>query len=161
MNAGSAFDGSASDSTTFDVADPAFAARVRAIFEGQALMRTLGATLLRIAPGSVEIGFDFNAAFTQQNGFLHAGVTATLVDTACGLAASTLMPADADVLSVEFKVNLLRPAAGARFVASGRVIKPGRTLMVTHGDLWAWPLTTSIDSDRVHVATMQATMIRR
>lgn len=156
MNAGGAFDGSA-----FTVPDPAFAERVHAIFEAQALMRTLGATLLRVAPGDVEIGFDFNADFTQQNGFLHAGVTATLVDTACGMAATTLMPAGADVLSVEFKVNLLRPAAGARFVASGRVIKPGQTLMVTHGDLWAFPQATSTDSDRVHVATMQATMIRR
>jgi len=156
MNAGGAFDGSA-----FAVPDPAFAERVHAIFEAQALMRTLGATLLRVAPGGVEIGFDFNADFTQQNGFLHAGVTATLVDTACGMAATTLMPAGADVLSVEFKVNLLRPAAGARFVASGRVIKPGQTLMVTHGDLWAFPQATSTDSDRVHVATMQATMIRR
>lgn len=80
---------------------------------------------------------------------------------ACGLAATTLMPAGADVLSVEFKVNLLRPAAGVRFIASGRVIKPGNTLMVTQGDLWALPLATSTDSDRVHVATMQATMIRR
>ncbi len=151
-----AFDGSA-----FDVPDRAFAARVRDIFEAQALMRTLGATLLRVAPGDVDIGFAFNADFTQQNGFLHAGATATLVDTACGMAATTLMPAGADVLSVEFKVNLLRPAAGARFIASGRVIKPGRTLMVTHGDLWAFPLATSTDRDRVHVATMQATMIRR
>lgn len=156
MNAGGAFDGSA-----FAVPDPAFAERVHAIFEAQALMRTLGATLLRVAPGGVGIGFDFNADFTQQNGFLHAGVTATLVDTACGMAATTLMPAGADVLSVEFKVNMLRPAAGARFVASGRVIKPGQTLMVTHGDLWAFPQATSTDSDRVHVATMQATMIRR
>ncbi|MES2669518.1 MAG: PaaI family thioesterase [Pseudomonadota bacterium] len=156
MSAGSAFDGGA-----FKAPDPAFAERVRGIFDAQALMRTLGATLLRVAPGDVEIGFDFNADFTQQNGFLHAGVTATLVDTACGMAATTLMPAGADVLSVEFKVNLLRPADGARFVASGRVIKPGYTLMVTHGDLWAFPLATSTDSDRVHVATMQATMIRR
>lgn len=153
--------GTASDGTAFNAPDPAFAGRVRAIFEGQALMRTLGATLVRIAPGIVEIGFDFNMDFTQQNGFLHAGVTASLVDTACGLAATTLMPAGADVLSVEFKVNLLRPAAGARFIASGRVIKPGFTLMVTQGDLWALPLATSNDNDRVHVATMQATMIRR
>jgi len=161
MNAGTASDGAAFNGAAFNVLDPAFDARVRAIFEGQALMRTLGATLLRVAPGDVEIGFDFNADFTQQNGFLHAGVTASLVDTACGLAATTLMPPGADVLSVEFKVNLLRPAAGARFTASGRVIKPGRTLMVTQGDLWAWPQATSDDSDRVHVATMQATMIRR
>ncbi len=156
MNAGGAFDGSA-----FNVPDPTFLARVRAIFEAQPLMRTLGATLLRVTPGDVEIGFDFNADFTQQNGFLHAGVTATLVDTACGMAATTLMPAGADVLSVEFKVNLLRPAEGVRFIASGRVIKPGHTLMVTHGDLWAFPQATSTDTDRVHVATMQATMIRR
>ena len=161
MTTGTAFDGAAFNGATFDVPDPAFAARVRDIFEAQALMRTLGATLLRVAPGDVEIGFDFNADFTQQNGFLHAGVTAALVDNACGMAATTLMPAGADVLSVEFKVNLLRPAAGARFIASGRVIKPGHTLIVTQGDLWALPLMTSNDNDRVHVATMQATMIRR
>ncbi len=161
MNPGSVVDGTALEGGAFDVPDPAFAARVRDIFEKQALMRTLGATLLRVAPGQVGIGFNFNADFTQQNGFLHAGITAALVDTACGMAATTLMPAGADVLSVEFKVNLLRPAAGVRFIASGHVIKPGRTLMVTNGDLWAFPLATSNDGDRVHVATMQATMIRR
>ena len=145
----------------FRVPDPAFAARVHGIFDAQALMRTLGADLLRLAPGEVDIAFDYRTEFTQQNGFLHAGIITTLIDTACGLAASTLMPPDADVLSVEFKVNLLRPAMGERFVAEGRVVKPGQTLMVTQGDLWAWPSSASADGERIHVAMMQATMIRR
>jgi len=144
----------------FQISDPAYAARVRGCFDGQALMRTLGARLSRLEPGEVDIAFGFNDAFSQQNGFLHAGIVTALVDTACGLAAYTLMPADAEVLSVEFKVNLLRPAVGECFLACGRVIKPGSTLVVTQGELLAWPQADS-DGDGQPVAIMQATMIRR
>jgi uncharacterized protein (TIGR00369 family) len=144
----------------FHVPDPEYATRVRSCFDRQALMRTLGARLSRIEPGEVDIAFAFNDAFTQQNGFLHAGIATALVDTACGLAAYTLMPADADVLSVEFKVNLLRPAVGERFLACGRVIKPGNTLIVTQGELRAWPQADT-DIDGQAIAIMQATMIRR
>lgn len=143
----------------FQIADPDYAVRVRACFDGQALMRTLGARLSRLEPGEVDIAFAFDGAFTQQNGFLHAGIATALVDTACGLAAYTLMPADADVLSVEFKVNLLRPAVGERFLACGRVIKPGSTLVVTQGELRTWPRTDT-DGDGQPIAIMQATMIR-
>jgi uncharacterized protein (TIGR00369 family) len=144
----------------FQVRDPDYAARVRGCLEAQALMRTLGASLVRLAPGAVEIAFAYRADLTQQNGFVHAGIVTALIDTACGLAAYTLMPADADVLSVEFKVNLLRPAAGDRFLATGRVVKPGQTLMVTQGDLWALPDDKNA-TKRSHIAMMQATMIRR
>ena len=139
------------------VQDPDYVARVRGCFDGQTLMRTIGARLTRLEPGAVDIAFAYRADLAQQNGFIHAGIVTALIDTACGLAAYTLMPADADVLSVEFKVNLLRPAAGERFLACGLVIKPGLTLMVTRGDLWA----LAPESSRIHVATMQATMIRR
>ena len=144
----------------FQISDPAYAARVRGCFDDQALMRTLGARLSRLEPGEADIAFAFDDALTQQNGFLHAGIATALVDTACGLAAYTLMPADADVLSVEFKVNLLRPAVGERFLACGRVIKPGSTLVVTQGELLAWPRADT-DGDGQPVAIMQATMIRR
>jgi uncharacterized protein (TIGR00369 family) len=146
--------------TPIRVPDPAYAARVRACFEAQALMSTLSARLSRLEPGEVDIAFAFDQAFTQQNGFVHAGIVTALVDTACGLAAYTLMPADADVLSVEFKINLLRPAVGERFLACGRVIKPGSTLVVTQGELRAWPQAEA-DGEGQQVAIMQATMIRR
>lgn len=141
--------------------DPAFASRVRGCFHAQALMRTLDAHLARIAPGEVDIAFAHRIDLTQQNGFIHAGIVTALVDTACGLAALTLMPANADVLSVEFKVNLLRPAAGAHFLACGRVIKPGQTLMVTQGELWSMAQPDAPPSARAQAAMMQATMIRR
>ena len=148
----------------FQALDPDYANRVRGCFEGQALMATLGASLSRLEPGFVDLAFGYRPEFTQQNGFIHAGVVTALVDTACGLAAHTLMPAGADVLSVEFKLNLLRPAAGARFLARGRVIKPGNTLLITQGELHAW--ASSVAADDGHdegqlVAIMQATMIRR
>lgn len=144
---------------SFQASDPDYAARVRGCFEGQALMTTLGAALTRLEPGAVDIGIDYRTDLTQQNGFLHAGIVTALVDTACGLAAYTLMPAGADVLSVEFKVNLLRPAAAARFLARGRVIKPGSTLVVTQGELLGWSDAAMTDTGR-QVAIMQATMIR-
>jgi uncharacterized protein (TIGR00369 family) len=135
-------------------ADPAFESRVRASFGRQRFMATLGATLDRVAPGEIEIRLPFRDDLTQQHGFLHAGATTTIVDTACGYAALTLMPADAAVLSVEFKVNLLAPAQGDAFVARARVLKPGRTLFVTTGDVVA----IQAGSERL-VATMLATVM--
>jgi uncharacterized protein (TIGR00369 family) len=117
--------------------DPAFAERVRRSFARQRLMTTLGATLARVAPGEVEIALPFREELTQQHGFLHAGAVTSAVDSACGYAALTLMPAGAAVLSVEFKVNLLAPAEGERFLARGRVVRAGRTLTVCTGEVVA------------------------
>jgi uncharacterized protein (TIGR00369 family) len=145
----------------FQAQDPAYEVRVRGCFEAQALMRTLAAVLTRVEPGTVEIAFEHRQEMTQQNGFLHAGIVTALIDSACGFAALSLMPADADVLSVEFKVNLLRPASSKHFLACGRVIKAGQTLTIAQGDLWALPHADAEADARSHVAMMQATMIRR
>lgn len=121
----------------FQPRDPEFEPRVRASFARQAAMRTLGATLERVAPGEVDLALPFRADLTQQHGFLHAGVVAAVVDSACGYAALSLMEPGAAVLSVEFKVQLLAPARGARFLALGRVVRAGRTLTVVTGELRA------------------------
>ena len=139
---------------TFQPADPAYDSRVRASFERQAMMKTLGAVLERVAPGAVDIGLPFRADLTQQHGFLHAGVTTTIADSACGYAAFSLMPPAAAVLTVEFKVNLMAPAAGETFVARGRVVKAGRTLTTCSADVFA------VDGrDEKHVLTMLATVM--
>lgn len=138
----------------FSPRDPAYEARVRESFRRQGFMATLGAELTRVEPGLVAIEFGHGAAFTQQHGYLHAGVVTAVVDSACGYAAYTLMPADAEVLAVEFKVNLLAPARGTRFVARGRVVRPGRTLTVCRGEV----VDISGD-DELAIAAMQSTMI--
>jgi uncharacterized protein (TIGR00369 family) len=138
----------------FEPADPGFASRVRASFDRQRLPATLGARLERVAPGEVEIRLPFRDDLTQQHGFVHAGALTTIVDTACGYAALTLMPADAAVLTVEFKVNLVAPAKGEAFVARARVLKAGRTLTVVTGDV----LALEGGAERL-VATMLATMM--
>jgi uncharacterized protein (TIGR00369 family) len=138
----------------FEPRDADFERRVRESFARQRAMVTFGARLLRVAPGEVEIGFDFDEAFTQQHGYLHAGVVTALVDTACGYAALSLTEPGAEVLSVEFKLNLLSPAAGERFVARARVVRAGRNLTVCAGDLYALKGV----GEKV-VATMLATMM--
>ncbi len=144
---------------TFAASDPEFAARVRKSFDAQALMRLLGASLERVEPGEVDIALRHRPDLTQQHGYLHAGVLTAIADSACGYAAYTLMPADSEVLSVEFKLNLLRPADGERFVARGRVLRAGRTLTVAAADVLAAPGTGS--SEGTVVATMLATLIRQ
>jgi uncharacterized protein (TIGR00369 family) len=134
--------------------DPNFETRIRRDFASQQFLKTIGATLSGIKPGEVEILAPFDLRWTQQNGFLHAGVVTALVDTACGYAAYSLMPADSRVMSVEFKINNLSPAAGERFAARGRVIKYGKTLTVCEGNLHAFQ-----GEEKRHVALMQATMI--
>jgi uncharacterized protein (TIGR00369 family) len=129
--------------------DPDFAARVRASFATQRFMSTLGARLDRVELGEVSIALTFREDLTQQNGFLHAGVGAAVVDSACGYAALTVMEPGRNVLSVEFKVNMLAPAKGATFVATGRVARSGRTLVVVSGELHA---------DGTLVMLMQGTM---
>jgi len=117
--------------------DPDFEQRVRASYARQAAMATLGATLSQVAPGQVVIELPFRPDLTQQHGFLHAGVVTTAMDSACGYAAMSLMERGAAVLSVEFKVNLLAPARGVRFRASGRVVRAGRNLTVVTGEFRA------------------------
>ncbi len=136
--------------------DPEFESRVRESFARQRVMQLIGASLSRIEPGVVDISLPFREDLTQQNGFIHAGIITTIADSACGYAAYTLMPAGASVLSVEFKVNLLRPAAGEMLIAQAQVIKPGNTLTVTRADVYARAgVNTTL------IATMLATMIRR
>jgi len=136
------------------VRDPDFERRVRDSFARQQFMATLGAVLELVRPGEVLIALPFSAALTQQHGFLHAGVVTSVIDSACGYAALSLMEPGTGVMSVEFKVNLLAPAAGNRFVATGRVVKAGRTLSVCHGKLRA----VQVDGE-VLVAVLQGTMM--
>ena len=135
-------------------ADPEIAARVQASFDRQAFMATLGARLASIAPGHVVIEWPFASHLTQQHGFLHAGVVASIADSACGYAALSLMPRGVAVLSVEFKVNLMKPAAGERFRAVGRVIRAGRTLSVCAAEVEAWQ-----GDQQTIIAVMQGTMM--
>jgi uncharacterized protein (TIGR00369 family) len=139
---------------SFKPADPEYGARVRASFARQAMMTTLGATLERVAPGEVDIRLPFRSDLTQQHGFLHAGAMTTVVDSACGYAALTLMPAGAAVLTVEFKVNLMAPGKGESIVARGRVLRAGRTLTTCVGDVFAIE-----GGEEKLVLTMLATMM--
>jgi uncharacterized protein (TIGR00369 family) len=134
--------------------DPDFEPRVRASFAKQQLMTTIGATLERVEPGRVDIRMPFRDDLTQQHGFLHAGAIATIADSACGYAALSLMPSQADVLSIEFKVNMLSPATGDAIVARGEVIRAGRSIMVCRADVYS--ITASQEK---LVAAMQGTMM--
>lgn len=118
--------------------DPDFERRVRASFGRQLVMATLGVTLERVMAGEVLLSLPFRADLTQQHGFLHAGIVTAVVDSACGYAALSLMEPGSAVLSVEFKVNLLAPARGAFFEATGRVVRAGRTVTVVSGELRAF-----------------------
>jgi uncharacterized protein (TIGR00369 family) len=117
--------------------DPAFQARIQASFDKQGLMRTLGASVLRIAPGAVDIALPASPSVSQQHGFVHAGAVAAIADTAAGYAALSLMAPGAGVLTTEFKINLVAPAAGERIVARGRVIKAGRTLTLAQTEVFS------------------------
>ena len=134
--------------------DLEFESRIRTSFGRQKMIESLNGRIAYIGPGELHIEAPFDERFTQQDGFLHAGIITTLMDSACGYAAYSLMPADSRVLSVEFKVNFLNPARGERFRAEGRVAKSGRTISVCEGKLFA--LQNGRDS---LVAMMQATMI--
>jgi len=139
---------------TFTPADAEFEQRVRDSFARQRVMTTIGASLLTVAPGEVVIELPFRTDLTQQHGFLHAAIITAIVDSACGYAAYSLMPSDAAVLTAEYKVNFLAPAAGRRFLAYGRVMKPGRTLTVTTGEVVA-----ETEAGLKPVAAMLATMM--
>lgn len=135
-------------------ADLGFEERIRASFARQPMMRTLGAALAAVRRGEVEVELPFHEALTQQHGFLHAAAVTAIVDNACGYAALTLMEPEVEVLSVEFKVNLLAPALGERFLAVGRVLRSGKTLSVCAGEVYAVQGTS-----RKLICAMQATMI--
>jgi len=138
----------------FEPKDPDYAQRVRASFARQGAMKTIGATLVSVEPGRVVIELPWAQELTQQHGFLHAGMVAAAMDTACGYAGFSLMPADAAVLTIEYKINLLAPAQGQRFRMEADVVKPGRTISVVEGIAYA------IDEGREKViATMNATLM--
>jgi uncharacterized protein (TIGR00369 family) len=141
-------------SLPFQPRDPEYAARVRASFGRQAAMTTIGATLATVEPGRVTIELPWAQPLTQQHGFLHAGMVATALDSACGYAGFSLMPAEAAVLTIEYKINLLAPAKGERFRMEGLVIKPGRTVTVAEGKAFA------IEGGREKlIATMNCTLM--
>lgn len=142
------------DASRLQAQDPDFDARVRASFAKQGAMHTIGAILAELAPGRAVIELPWRAELTQQHGFLHAGMVATALDSACGYAASTLMPADAGVLTIEYKINLLAPAQGERFRMEGLVLKPGRTITVAEGRALALR-----EGREKLVATMTATLM--
>ena len=137
-------------------ADPGYAQRVRDSYARQAVMHTLGATLDVVEPGHIVIVMHHRPEFTQQHGFLHAGVVATALDSACGYAGFSLMPADSAVLTVEFKINLVAPARGPWFRFEGRVAKAGRTLSVVDGRALQHD---SGSNEQALVATMTATVM--
>jgi uncharacterized protein (TIGR00369 family) len=133
---------------------PDIEAKVRASFAAQSLMETLGADLLSLAPGAVTIAAPILPTARQQHGAAHAGLTFAIGDSAAGYAALTLMAPDAEVMTVEMKINLLRPATGDRLVAEGRVIKPGRRLSIVQATVYA-----ETGTSRTEVALLQGTMI--
>lgn len=130
--------------------------RVKESFARQTVMATIGASITVVEPGEVTIELPFRSDLAQQHGFIHAGVVTMIVDTACGYAALTRMPASAAVLTAEYKINFLSPAEGEKLIARGRVLKPGRALTVCYGDVHAVK-----DGQEKLVATMLATMMTR
>jgi len=134
--------------------DPGYAARVQASFARQKAMHTIGARLRAVGPGWTEVELPHRDDLTQQKGYLHGGIIGMIADNACGYAAYTLMPASASPLTVEYKINILAPGRGQRYVAEGVVLRSGRTLSVTRAEVYA-----ETDAARVHVASMQQTVL--
>ena len=128
--------------------------RIRDSFARQTMMQTLGATLAAVTPGHVIITAPVLPTTLQQHGAGHAGLAFSIGDSAAGYSALSLMPDEAEVMTVEMKINLMSPAVGDRLVAEGRVIRPGRRIMVVAADVWA-----ETDGARKHVAMLQGTMI--
>ena len=129
--------------------------RIHENFAKQAFMKTLGAEIISIEEGKVVIACSKDESLTQQNGFFHAGVLTSIVDSACGYAALSMMPEDADVLSVEFKVNLLRPATADKIIATGTVLKNGRTLVVTEG------IVTDESGEKIYAKMVGTMFVKR
>ena len=140
--------------TKFQPQDLNYESRVRASFARQQVMQMMGATLTLVGPGAVEIELPYRADLTQQHGFIHAGIVASVLDTACGYAAFSLMPADAAVLSIEFKVNLLAPAKGELIRVRADVKRAGQNVTVCVADAWSLEA-----GQRKVVATMLATLM--
>ncbi|MBX7170387.1 MAG: PaaI family thioesterase [Pyrinomonadaceae bacterium] len=138
----------------FTPKDENFVEKVRTSFSAQSVMKLIGAEITRIEAGAVDIELPYRKDLTQQNGFVHAGIITAIADTACGYAAFSLMPKNAEVLSVEFKVNLLSPAIGEKFLAEGRVLRAGKTLTIVQGNVFAVS-----ENQQKHVATMLATLM--
>jgi uncharacterized protein (TIGR00369 family) len=138
----------------FEPRNPLYAQRIYDSFALQGVMHHLGAQLGLVAPGAVDIELGWAQELTQQHGFLHAGVVSTALDSACGYAAFTLMEPEAEVLTIEFKVNLLAPAQGERFRMEGRVLKPGRTITVCEGRAYVLQ-----DGAEKLIATMGCTLM--
>lgn len=130
--------------------------RIAASFGAQGLMHTLGATLDHVADGEVRIALPYSKTLSQQHGYLHAGAVTSIVDSACGYAALTRAPAGTEVVTAEFKINLMRPALGERFLAVGRVVNAGRMLTVCTGEVLAYPAG---GGEPKVVALMQATIV--
>lgn len=143
-----------SNRAVFTPSNPDFARRVEESFAQQAAMRSLGVSLARVEPGFVTLRMPFNAEFTQHNGFMHAGIITTALDSACGYAAFTLMPASKNVLSIEFKTNLLSPARAGEFLFEAYVLKAGRTITVCEGKAFE----LGANAQRL-IASMTATMM--
>jgi len=139
---------------SFTPANPEFEARVRDSFARQRAMATIGARLASVRAGEVEIELAYREELTQQHRFIHGGIVGMLADNACGYAAFTLMPADASVVSVEYKVNFLAPAEGERLIARARVLRPGRTLIVAEAEVVAIE-----DGRETHIAACLATVM--
>ena len=139
---------------TFEPKNPDFRGAATAMFEAQPAMRTLGISIVRLAPGEVELAMAYSPAFTQQHGFVHAGIITAGLDNACGVAAFTLMPREAGILTVEFKTNLLAPARGERFIFRAEVVKPGRTLTFCEAKAFA-----ERGGETTLVATMTGTLM--
>ncbi|NDZ79478.1 PaaI family thioesterase [Streptomyces sp. SID10853] len=144
------------DPTQAQQADPKVQARIRASFDRQGLMSHLGARIARIAPGRVHIVLPARPEVTQQHGYFHAGATSAIADSAGGYAAYTLFPEDTEVLTVEYKINLLAPATGDHIEAIGTVLKPGRTLTVCQLEVFG----VQQGGERKLVANGQQTLIR-
>jgi uncharacterized protein (TIGR00369 family) len=136
--------------------EPDFEPRMRDSFAMQPAMATLGVSIESVQPGRVVLAMAHRASLTQQHGFLHAGMVATVLDSACGYAAFTLMPAGAGVLTIEFKINLLAPARGPLLHFEGQVTKAGRTISVVDGQAFQFEPGSA---ERKRVATMTATIM--
>jgi uncharacterized protein (TIGR00369 family) len=138
----------------FEPKNPDYRSIAATTFERQQAMRTLGISIARLEAGEVDLSMQYSAEFTQQNGFVHAGIITAGLDNACGIAAFTLMPPGSDILTVEFKTNLLAPAKGDRFVFRAHVVKPGRTLTVCEARAFA-----QTGGTETLIATMTGTLM--
>ncbi len=140
--------------SVFEVRDAAWESKLRASFQRQGAMRLIGAELGELSPGRCEIRLPFRPDLSQQHGYFHAGIITTAVDSAGGYAGYSLMAAKANVLSVEFKLNLLAPGDGELLIAIGEVVKPGKNLVITRGDVYVVK-----GSKTTHCAIMQQTLM--